>query len=105
VGDIHRDRGQLDDALTNYTESLTLARRVLDTYGETPQALRDLALTLARIGRVHEGQGQLAEAVAVYAEGVELYQRLREEYGSPLADDGEWEDLVSSVERVRGLLG
>ncbi|WP_327559783.1 tetratricopeptide repeat protein [Actinophytocola sp.] len=105
LGRIHERHGRFDQALTYLSESLTLGRRIHDTYGPTPETLQDLALALARIGRAHEGQGQLAEAEAAYAEGVELYQLVREEYGSPLADDEEWEDLVSSVERVRGMLG
>ncbi|MGH9216081.1 MAG: hypothetical protein ACRDZS_07485, partial [Acidimicrobiales bacterium] len=45
VAGIQQQRGQLDDALTAYTESLTLSRRILTDYGDTPQSLRDLSIS------------------------------------------------------------
>lgn len=54
VADIQRDRGQLDDALTAYTESLHLAQRILSTYGETPQALRDLSISEENVARTRQ---------------------------------------------------
>jgi tetratricopeptide (TPR) repeat protein len=52
VADIQRERGQLEDALTAYTESLTLARRIQTTYGDTPQSLRDLSISLDNVANI-----------------------------------------------------
>ncbi|MGH3974444.1 MAG: hypothetical protein ACRDS9_14110, partial [Pseudonocardiaceae bacterium] len=54
-------RGQLDDALTAYTESLTLSRRILTDYGDTPQSLRDLSISLDNVAGIQQQQeeGQL----------------------------------------------
>ncbi|MGH3800906.1 MAG: hypothetical protein ACRDTD_12350 [Pseudonocardiaceae bacterium] len=61
VAGIQQERGQLDDALTAYTESLTLRRRILTDYGETPQSLRDLSISLNKVAGIQQQQeeGQL----------------------------------------------
>ncbi len=59
VAGIQQERGQLDDALTAYTESLTLSRRIHTTYGDTPQALRDLSISLNKVAGIQQQRGQL----------------------------------------------
>ena len=59
VAGIQQQRGQLDDALTAYTESLTLSRRIHTTYGDTPQSLRDLSVSLNNVAGIQQQRGQL----------------------------------------------
>ncbi|MGH3998964.1 MAG: hypothetical protein ACRDTJ_16090 [Pseudonocardiaceae bacterium] len=61
VAGIQQERGQLDDALTAYTESLTLSRRILTDYGDTPQSLRDLSVSLNNVAGIQQQreEGQL----------------------------------------------
>ncbi|MGH3869872.1 MAG: hypothetical protein ACRDQ4_27985, partial [Pseudonocardiaceae bacterium] len=54
-----QQRGQLDDALTTYTESLHLAQRIHTTYGDTPQSLRDLSISLNKVAGIQQQRGQL----------------------------------------------
>jgi tetratricopeptide (TPR) repeat protein len=104
IGDIQQAQGQLDNALTNYTESLQLRRQIHTTYGQTPQTLRDLSISLNNIGTIREAQGQFEQALASYREAEAVYGRLREVYGPPLASEDEWAKRVNAVARVSARL-
>lgn len=54
VGGIQEQRGQLDDALTAYTEALHLVRRIHTSYDDTPQSLRDHSLSLDNVTRIQQ---------------------------------------------------
>ena len=56
-------------------------RRLLDAYGETPQALRDLSVSLDRLGDVQRETGEVAAAAAAYEESLALDRRLLDAYG------------------------
>ncbi|MFL6120484.1 tetratricopeptide repeat protein, partial [Actinophytocola sp.] len=101
VGDIHRQRGQLDQALTHYNETLALRRRIHNHYGETPQTLRDLSISLNKVGLVREAQKQFDGALAAYTEATAIYRRLRENYDPSLSQNATWEDLLTALDRVR----
>ena len=64
-----------------YEESLALRRRLVDTYGETPQALRDLSVSLNSLGQVRRETGEVAGATAAYEESLALRRRLVDAYG------------------------
>ena len=51
-------------ALECLEESLVVRRRLLDTHGETSQALRDLSISLNRLGDVQRATGEVAAATA-----------------------------------------
>ena len=58
-----------------------MGRRLVDGYGETPQSLRDLSLSLSRIGDVRRAAGDPAGATASYEESLALGRRLVDGYG------------------------
>ena len=72
--------GETPQALP-YQESLALDRRLVDAYGETPQALRDLSVSLDRLGDVQRETGEVAAATAAYEESLALRRRLVDAYG------------------------
>ena len=87
-------------ALECLEESLALDRRLLDAYGETPQALRDLSVSLDRLGDARRDSGVLPDAVVAYEESLSLGRRLLEVYGeTPQA----LRDLSIILERFGGV--
>ena len=68
-------------ALECLEESLVVRRRLLDTHGETSQALRDLSISLGKLGDLRLECGELPAALAVYDESLALDRRLLDTYG------------------------
>ena len=68
-------------ALECLEESLVLRRRLLDSYGEKAQALRDVSISLGRIGDLRRETGEVAVAAAAYEESLALDRRLLDTYG------------------------
>ena len=100
VAGIQQQRGQLDEALAAYTESLTLRRRIRTTYGDTPESLRDLSISLDKVAGIQQRRGQLDEALAAYTESLTLSRRIRTTYGdTPEA----LRDLSISLNKVAGI--
>ncbi|MGH3979386.1 MAG: tetratricopeptide repeat protein, partial [Pseudonocardiaceae bacterium] len=90
----------LDDALHCFTEALDLSRRIRDHYGDTPEALRDLAIALNRVGDIHQARGQLDDALHCFTEALDLSRRIRDHYGdTPDA----LRDLAVALRRVGGI--
>ena len=56
-------------------------RRRVDAYGETPESLRDLSISLDRVGDVRRAAGELASATVAYEESLALRRRLVDAYG------------------------
>ena len=84
-------------ALKCLEESLVVRRRLLDTHGETPQALRDLSISLGKLGDLRLECGELPAAIAVYDESLALDRRLLDTYGeTPQA----LRDLSTSLGRL-----
>ena len=72
-------------------------RRLVDAYGETPQALRDLSISLDRLGDVRRETGEVAAATAAHEESLVLCRRLLDAYGeTPQA----LRDLSVSLDRL-----
>ena len=69
-------RGDLAAATAAYDESLTITRRLLDAYGDTPQALRDLRYSLGVVASTRRAAGDEAAAAALDAEAAALAPRL-----------------------------
>ena len=104
------ERGSLDAARHIANETLTMARqrskpkagffsRWLKSTDSTadPQALRDLSVSLNKVGKVEADLGNLEPARAAYRESLELRRQLRASLGdSPQA----LRDLSVSLERV-----
>ena len=92
-------------ALECLEESLVLRRRLLDTYGETPQALRDLSISLDHLGDVRRATGEVAAATAAYEESLTLRRRLVDAYGETpqsLRDLSVSLDRLGDVQRETG---
>ena len=68
-------------ATASHEESLAHRRRHVDAYRETPQALRDLSISLNRLGDARRDTGVLPDAVVAYEESLSLDRRLLEVYG------------------------
>lgn len=65
-----------EGAASAYAESLELRRTLLRRLGETPEALRDLAISLHNLGRVFAARGATTEARRRFEEGLELARTL-----------------------------
>ena len=51
---------------------MQLDRQRLQNLGETPEALRDLSVSLNNLGRVHQALGQLDQAREAYEQGLRI---------------------------------
>ncbi|WP_187345227.1 tetratricopeptide repeat protein [Cystobacter ferrugineus] len=90
-------RGELMPALATYEESLALRRQLRAALGDTPEALRDLAISLDNVGGVRQRLGHLLAARAAYEESLALTRQLRVALGdAPKA----LRDLAISLNRV-----
>ena len=90
--------GNLEAARTAYRESLELRRQLRATLGDTPQALRDLSISLDNVGQVEGDLGNLEAARTAYRESLELRRHLRAALGdTPQA----LRDLSVSLEQCR----
>ncbi len=83
------DRGSLVDAHRIATETLnlgrgrvkpTLDRSINPSLGDTPQALRDLSISLNNVGKVEADLGNLEPARAAYRESLVLSRQLRQAF-------------------------
>jgi tetratricopeptide (TPR) repeat protein len=74
-------QGDWAQAEAVYRESLALRRQLVERLGGTPEALRDLSVSLNNVGRVASAQGDWAQAEAVYRESLALARQLVERLG------------------------
>jgi tetratricopeptide (TPR) repeat protein len=96
-GKIAQAAAQASGALGTYESALRLARRLLREYGDSPERLRDLSVSLERVGDVRRELGDTAGAGQAYEEALELSRRLLREYGD---SPERLRDLSVSLERV-----
>ena len=64
-----------------YRDSLELSRQLVDRLGRTPEALRDLSVSLDHVGRVAKAQGDWPSAAAAYGESLDLRRQLIDRIG------------------------
>ena len=85
--------------------ALTTARGLLEQVG-TPEAARDVSVSLDNVGRIAEMRGLLDEASQSYAESLGLRRGVLEQVGTPEAarDVSVSLDNVGRIARMRGLL-
>ncbi|MEI7869509.1 MAG: hypothetical protein WCI11_16595, partial [Candidatus Methylumidiphilus sp.] len=69
-----------EPARAAYRESLVLRRQLRDSLGDTPQALRDLSVSLNNVGKVEADLGNLEPARAAYRESLVLRRQLRQAF-------------------------
>ena len=72
---------QWQDALACYQESLQVCRQIVAEFGETPESLRDLSVSLNRVGDVHRAQRQWQDALACYQESLQVRRQIVAEFG------------------------
>jgi tetratricopeptide (TPR) repeat protein len=78
--------GRLDETLATARLFVEYARRLLEAYGESPQALRDISVSLDNLGEALKQEGDAEKAKAAYKESLLIRRRLLEAYGeSPQA--------------------
>ena len=65
----------------------------------TPQARRDLSVSLNNVGRVAEARGEWDVAKDAYRESLEIRQELDDLLGTPQAQ----QDVATSVENLKRL--
>jgi tetratricopeptide (TPR) repeat protein len=71
-----------DPISSAYAESLQIHRQLREATGDTPQALRDLSISLTNIGQVEQALNRYEEAQAAFTEAQEILRRLQEVIGS-----------------------
>lgn len=76
VGDLAMAEQRLPGAAEAYEESLAIRRKLLAQLGEMPQGLRDLSISLDKVGRVARDRGQHAVAEAALLEADTVRARL-----------------------------
>ena len=54
--------GERAEALGLYREVLGISRQIAARFGESPQSLRDISVSLDRVGDVLRAEGERAEA-------------------------------------------
>ncbi len=97
AGSMAHARKDLAAALAFYNEVEVIARKRWTSGGDAPKTLRDLSVSLERVGDIRGENGDLAAATAAYEESLTLRRRLRELRGdTPEA----LRDLTVSLHRV-----
>ena len=70
-------RGDLVSALAALEEALSLCRQLRAVLGDTPEALRDLSVSLNKVGDVQRRLGHVPAANAAFEEALSLRRQLR----------------------------
>ncbi|MGH3792703.1 MAG: hypothetical protein ACRDQ9_18295, partial [Pseudonocardiaceae bacterium] len=81
--------------------------RILTTYGETPQSLRDLSISQNKIAGIQKERGQLDDALAAYTESLHLSRRILTTYGETpqsLRDLSISQNKIAGIQKERGQL-
>ena len=81
AGRLALGRGDRAAAQSSYEEMLALARRRREQQGDTPDALRDLLVSLGRTGNVRKQAGDVEGARAAFEEALGVAQQLRDDLG------------------------
>ncbi|KFA89104.1 hypothetical protein [Archangium violaceum] len=74
-------RSEFVPALASFEGSLSLARQLRAASGDTPEALRDLSISLDNVGALQERLGNLPAASAASEESLSLARQLRAALG------------------------
>ena len=68
-------------ALKCFQESLQVCRQIVAEFGKTPKSLRDLSVSLDRVGDVWAAQRQWQDALACYQESLQVCRQIVDEFG------------------------
>lgn len=81
-GEIALESADLTRALEVYETMLRLARRLLREYGDSPERLRDLSVSLDKVGSLRHTDGEIDRAAEAYREALEVLRQVAVAYGS-----------------------
>ena len=82
------------------TALVDVHRELLRRHPDTPEALRDLSISLDKVAGIQQRRGQLDEALDAYTEALQWYALLDERYGPPFADPDELAALQDAVASI-----
>ncbi len=94
------DGGRAGAAVELAREVVARRREAVQASIGQPVALRDLSVSLNKLGDAQRGAGQGAQALAAYRESLELRRELRRQLGDA---PGALDDLAVSLERLAAL--
>jgi tetratricopeptide (TPR) repeat protein len=99
------EMGLMELAETIAQQTLTEAQRLLKA-GETPERLRDVSVSLDRIGDIASAQGRLEAAQSAHEQGLEFAQRLLKAGETPerLRDVSVSQNKIGDIARAQGRL-
>jgi hypothetical protein len=78
VGQVGQQQGRWGDAQLAYEESLGISRRLCAMLGDTPESLRDLAISYERLGELCIANGLTEQAVNFFYDELAIGKRLTE---------------------------
>ena len=85
-GDAESHAGARAETRQRFEAALKLSQAIRQQFGDSPQALRDEALSLDRLGDIDWAEGQKAEARQRFEAALKLSQAIRQQFGdSPQA--------------------
>ena len=96
-----------DIALDAATALVDVRRELMRRHPDTPEALRDLSVSLDKVAGIQQRRGQLDEALDAYTESLTLSRRIRATYGDTpesLRDLSVSLDNVAGIQQQRGQL-
>ncbi len=97
LGEIVKDRGSLDAALSHQQQAIAIARERLEEEPGDFERQRDLSVSYEKVGDVHRALGDLTGALASYRNSLAIAERL----ASTDPDNTGWQrDLSVSYDRV-----
>lgn len=77
LGSVAEAQGEWAQAEAAYAQGLQLSRQLLERLGPTPEALRDLAVSLSKLGSTAKAAGKAEQAEACFREALDLcHQRV-----------------------------
>src|SRR5205823_14192726 len=79
VGDVHKDRGELEAALASYREGLAIHRMLVAADPADRLLRRDVSVSVSKIGNLLSDKGDFDGALLLQKEGVEIRDGLLRE--------------------------
>lgn len=101
LGELVRERGDLDSALKHQTSAYQIARARAETDPEDDERQRDLSISCEKLGDIFYAKGDIEEALVYFRRGLEITRGLAEKD----KDSVRWQrDLAVLLERVGDVL-
>ena len=82
-------------SLEHLTEAVEIGRNLLSADDETPQALRDLSVSLNKVGDAHREAGELAAAATLYEEALTPLRAILNNYAQ--TPRRTFQDLMTTI--------